>query len=157
MLNLHYLPISSAYRRSAALSAPALLAELGWAERSGSPGYVRNDALLLSLALIASGVSLPGRFPISGGRLAGAKAETSPHRLIEWLKSRHLPPDNIDFAGDLEAVADQLFARRGIVAFVRDAGYNGAHLELMDGHHAHVACRKARFLQPHEVLFWPLD
>ncbi|MCB4359499.1 hypothetical protein [Quatrionicoccus australiensis] len=157
MLNLHYLPISSVYRRSAALSESALFAELGWADRSGLPGYVRNDALLLSLALIASGVSVPGRFPIGSGRLVGSKAETSAHRLIEYLKSRHQFPEAITFEGDLETVADQLFARRGIVAFIRDAGHNGARLDLLNGHNAHLVCREVQVLPPLEILFWPLD
>jgi hypothetical protein len=157
MLNLHTLPISSAYRRTAALSEQALFAELGWADRSGSPGYDLNSALLLSLALIASGVSVPGRFPIGSGQYSGSKAETSAHRLIEYLKSRHQPPEIISLVDGLDAAADQLFGRRGIVAFVRDAGCNGAHIDLLDGHNAHVACRDAQVLPPHEILFWPLD
>lgn len=153
MLNLHYLPISSAYRRHAAQSEQELFAELGWTAHSGAPGYVRNNALLLSLALLSSGLSRPGRIPIG----AGGKAETSANRLVDYLKSRHRPPETIAFEGGLETAADQLFGRRGIVAFIRDAGHNGADLALLNGRNAHSACLAAQTLAPREILFWALD
>jgi len=157
MLNLPYLPISSAHRRYAALGKQELFAELGWAGREASSGSHRSSALLLSLALASAGVSLPGRFLVSGGNLSGKMIETSASRLIECLKSRHLPPESIAFENCLENAADQLFGRRGIVAFIRDASLSGALIALIDGHNAYLACLAAQTLQPLEVIFWPLD
>lgn len=156
MFNLNYANFSNAYRRYAALDKENLFSTLGWADKAGSFGHVRNGAVLTSLALLSSGVPLSGSLRIDGGKLAGGKAFNGANRLADWLSVRHQAPEILSLDKGLAEVAYQLFGRRGIVAFIQGSGPQGGLIGLLDGRNAGAMCCAAELKHPIEVRFWPL-
>ncbi|MBS1158026.1 MAG: hypothetical protein H6R15_445 [Proteobacteria bacterium] len=157
MLNLNFATLVKAYRHYAVLTPAELSETLGWAGQAGSPGHPRNGALLTSLALLAANVPLTGPVKIEAGPLAGRQLQNGANRLADWLVERHGAPETIPLDGGLGAVADQLFARRGIVAFMQNAGPGGGSIALLDGHNAAALCVEAQTLHPIEVRFWAIS
>lgn len=156
MLNLNYATLASAYRHYAALDANGLFASLGWSDKAGSPGYVRNGALLTSLALLSANVPLSGPLKIEAGPLAGRKVQNGANRLADWLAERHVPPETLSLANGINELVGQLFGRRGIVAFIQDTGPAGGSMALLDGRHAAAVCLAAAGKHPREVRFWAI-
>jgi len=154
MLNLNYVTLAAAYRRYAALAPAALLEALGWSEYGSTPAYARNGAVLTSLGLLSAGVTLSGPLKIEAGPLAGRKVQNSANRLADWLGEHHKAPEILPVDGGLSRVADQLFGRRGIVAFTQGTGPAGGSIALIDGRNAAAACIAAQGKHPLEVRFW---
>ena len=157
MFNLNYANFSNAFRRYAELDKGSLFNTLGWADKAGSSGYVRNGAVLTSLALLSSGVPLSGSVRIDAGSLMGGKVFNGANRLAEWLSVRHEMPEILSLDKGLSDVAYQLFGRRGIVAFIQGSGPQGGAIGLLDGRNAGVLCCAAELKHPLEVRFWPLS
>jgi hypothetical protein len=156
MLNLNYPSIASAYNRFNTMDDATLFEYLGWSGLVGSSGYVRNGALIMSLALIATGAPLRGSLRINQGELAGGKVETGANRLAEWLASSFLEPELISLENGLLDVASQLYGRRGIVAFEQATGPAGGVIALQSASNAQVICNHAERIHPVAVRFWPL-
>lgn len=156
MFNLNYASFSNAYRRYAEMDKGSLFNILGWADKGGSSGYVRNSAVLTSLALLSSGVPLSGSLRIDAGSLMGGKVFNGANRLAEWLSVRHETPELLSLDKGLAEVAYQLFGRRGIVAFIQGSGPQGGFIGLLDGRNASALCCAAELKHPLEVRFWPL-
>ncbi|HJV93547.1 MAG TPA: hypothetical protein VJ572_08710 [Azonexus sp.] len=154
MLNLNYATLAAAYRRYAALAPAALQEALGWSEYSGTPAYARNGAVLTSLGLLSAGVPLSGPLRIEAGPLAGRKVQNGANRLADWLAAHHKAPEMLSVEVGLGGVADLLFGRRGIVAFIQGSGPAGGSIALLDGHNAAAACIAAQGKHPLEVRFW---
>jgi len=150
MLNLNYVTLAAAYRRYAVLAPAALQEALGWSEYGSTPAYARNGAVLTSLGLLSAGVPLSGPLTIEAGPLAGRKVQNGANRLANWLAAHHKAPETLPVDG----VADQLFGRRGIVAFIQGAGPAGGSIAVLDGRNAAVACIAAQGKHPLEVRFW---
>lgn len=156
MFNLNYANFSNAYRRYAPLDKGNLFNILGWADKAGSSGYVRNGAVLTSLALLSSGVPLSGSLRIEAGPLAGGKVFKGSNRLADWLSVRHEAPEILSLDKGLAEVAYQLFGRRGIVAFIQGSGPQGGVIGLLDGRNSGALCCAAELKHPLEVRFWQL-
>lgn len=156
MFNLNYASFSNAFRRYAELDKGSLFNTLGLADKAGSSGYLRNGAVLTSLALLSSGVPLAGSLRIEAGPLAGGKAFNGANRLADWLSVRHEAPEILPLDKGLAEVAYQLFGRRGIVAFTQGSGPQGGLIGLLDGRNAGAMCCAAEIKHPLEVRFWPL-
>ena len=156
MLNLNYATLASAYRRYAAMTPAELFETLGWSERAGSPGYARNGAVLTSLALLSLNVPLSGPLTVEAGPLAGRKVQNGANRLADWLAQRHTAPETLSAAKGLSDVANQLFGRRGIVAFTQGTGPAGGAIALLDGRNAAALCIAAEVVHPQEVRFWEI-
>ena len=157
MLNLNYPSLASAYNRFNAMDDAALFDYLGWGGLEGIAGHARNGALILSLALIASGAPLRGSRRIEQGELAGGKVETGANRLAEWLASSFLEPELISLENGLLDVASQLYGRRGIVAFEQATGPAGGIIALLSGSNATGICNRAEQIHPVAVRFWQLN
>jgi hypothetical protein len=156
MLNLNYATLAGAYRRYAAMNQTELFATLGWSDKAGSPGYLRNDAVLTSLALLSANAPLSGPLKIEAGPLAGRKVQNGANRLAGWLAERHAIPETLSLAAGMGAVANKLFGRRGLVAFIQDIGPAGGSIVLLDGRNAAAACIAAERIHPLEVRFWTI-
>lgn len=154
MLNLNYVMLAAAYRRYAALAPAALQDALGWSEYGSTPAYARNGAVLTSLALLSAGVPLSGPLRIEAGPLAGRKVQNGANRLADWLAAHHKAPEILSVDAGLGCVADLLFGRRGIVAFIQGTGPAGGSIALLDGRNAAAACIAAQGKHPLEVRFW---
>jgi len=155
MLNLNYATLASAYRHYAALKPAELLETLGWSDKALIVG-TRSGAILSSLALLSASVPLSGPLTIAAGPLAGRKVQTGANRLADWLAEHHTAPETLSLAGGLNAVANQLFGRRGIVAFIQGTGPAGGAIALLDGRNAASACIAAELAHPLEVRFWEI-
>lgn len=156
MLNLNYATLADAYRRYAAMNQAEIFATLGWSDKIGSPGYLRNGAILTSLALLSANAPLSGPLKIEAGPLAGRKVQNGANRLADWLTERHTPPETVSLAHGMSAVANQLFGRRGIVAFTQGTGPAGGSIALLDGRNAAAVCIAAGRKHPLEVRFWEI-
>lgn len=157
MFNLNYAHFSKAYRRYAAMGKDGVFSTLGWSEKAGTSGHVLNGAVLTSLALLSSGVPLGGSVRIEAGPLQGSKVFNGANRLADWLSARHDLPEILPLDKGLGELADQLFGRRGIVAFIQASGPQGGLIGLLDGRNAGTVCRTAVLKHPIEVRFWPLS
>lgn len=157
MLNLNYANFANAYRRYAALETDSLFNSLGWAEKAGTPGYVRNGAVLTSLALLSGGAPVCGSLRIEAGPLAGRKVCHGANRLAEWLAVRHTAPEIMPLEKGMAEVCYALFGRRGIVAFIQGSGPQGGSMALLDGRNAGQVCAAAEGKHPLEVRFWALS
>jgi len=154
MLNLNFATLINGYRHYANLPPAELLASLGWSERAGTPGHVRNGAILTSLALLSCSVPLCGPLKIEAGCFAGHKLQNGANRLADWLSVRHTAPEVIALDGGLGQVAYQLFGRRGILAFIQGTGPAGGEIAVIDGRDAAAVCIAAETRHPLEVRFW---
>jgi hypothetical protein len=157
MLSLNYTTLANAYRHYAALGLDEYFATLGWSDKAGSPGYVRNGAVLTSLALLSSSVHLNGPLTIEAGPFAGRKVQYGANRLAGWLAERHTTPETLSLTAGMGVVAGKLFGRRGILAFTQGTGPNGGSIVLLDGRNAAVACTAAERIHPLEVRFWAIS
>lgn len=157
MLNLNYATLANAYRHYAALGPSELFATLGWSDKAGSSGYLQNGAVLTSLALLSSNVPLSGPLTIEAGPLAGRKVQNGANRLADWLAERHTMPETLSLAAGMGAVANKLFGRRGLVAFIQGTGPAGGSIVLLDGRNAAAACIAAERMHPLDVRFWAIS
>lgn len=157
MLNLNYVTLATAYRRYAALAPAALLEALGWSRSAGTPAYARNGAILTSLALLSAGVPLNGPLRVEAGPLVGRKVQNGANRLADWLGAHHKTPEMLLLDNGLGGVAEQLFGRRGIVAFIQGSGPSGGAIALLDGRNAAAVCIAAQSKHPLEVRFWEIS
>lgn len=157
MFNLSYARFTKAYRHYAGLDQASLWETLGWADKTSAAGDIRNGALLTSLALLTCAVPLAGTRRLDAGPLAGAKAFNGPNQLADWLSSRHAAPEILPLDQGLNHVANQLFGRRGIVAFIQGSGPQGGLIGLLDGSNAGPLCCAAELKHPLEVRFWALS
>lgn len=157
MLNLNYVTLISAFRHYAALDANGLLASLGWSDKAGGPGDVRNGAILTSLALLSASVPVTGPLKIEAGPLAGRKVENGANQLADWLAERHTAPEMLSLTHGMHTVAGQLFGRRGIVAFKQGYGRAGGSTALFDSRNAAAVCIAAERKHPIEVRFWEIS
>lgn len=154
MLNLSYANFAKAWRHYAELDQGSLLDALGWTE--AGVAELRNGAVRTSLALLACGIPIRGSLRIEAGPLAGGKVYNGADRLADWLATHYTPPETLTLEHGLTAVADQLFARRGIVAFTQGSGPRGGLIGLLDGRCADQICATAAGKHPLDVRFWPL-
>ena len=157
MFNLSYQHFANAYRRFERQDKDALFANLGWPAQDGAGGHVRNGAVLTSLALISAGAPLNGSLRILAGPQQGGRAFNGANRLADWLGEHFGEPEVIPLDKGLNDVAEQLFGRRGIVAFIQGSGPQGGSIGLLDGRNATSLCRAAELHHPLEVRFWALN
>ena len=156
MLNLNYATLVKTYRYYAVLKPADLLETLGWQGKSVAHAGLANGALLTSLALLSAGAPLCGPLKVEAGPLAGGKVQNGANRLADWLGERHQAPEILSLDSGPEEVAYQLFGRRGLVAFIQDAGPSGGAIALLDGHNASALCNAAQTCHPLEVRFWEI-
>lgn len=153
MFNLSYQNFANAYRRYARQDKASLLAELGW------PAGQRacTSALTTSLALLSAGAPLNGNARIEAGALEGRRAFTGANHLADWLVDHFGAPQVIPLEAGLGNVADQLYGKRGIIAFMQGSGPQGGMIGLVDGTNAAPLCCAAEIHHPLEVRFWALN
>ncbi|MCE1239541.1 MAG: type VI secretion system amidase effector protein Tae4 [Azonexaceae bacterium] len=157
MFNLSYAHFANAYRRFAGLDKNSLFVSLGWEDVAGGTGYVRNGAVLTSLALLSAGVSLSGNLRVASGALQGGKVFNGANRLAEWLSERFGEPEVFAFDSGPGDVAYRLFGRRGILSFIEPGGGpRGGEIGLLDGRNASALCCAAGIHHPSEACFWEL-
>jgi hypothetical protein len=160
MFNLSYTGFTQAWRRHASTGHSALLAELN-GDAGSNPDApapkLDNGAILASLALLTLGIPVAGSRRIDAGPLTGGRAFTGANAMADWLGERFAPPETLPIERGLGDIADRLFGRRGIVAFVSGNGPQGGLIGLLEGSNAHTLCAAAQARHPLEVRFWALN
>lgn len=151
MFNLSYTGFAQAWRRHASAGS------VGITGADPSALQLDNGAFLASLALLSHGIPVAGSRRIDAGPLTGGRAFTGANAMADWLGERFAPPENLPIEHGLGEIADRLFGRRGIVAFVSGNGPQGGLIGLLDGSNAHILCAAAQHKHPHEVRFWALN
>jgi hypothetical protein len=136
-------------------STDELYRELGWSDLIGNPSWVNTCAIRMSLALIACGVSIPGRIRIRAGRYAGRSVEPGQNRLSDWLL-RTVQPRAQSFRNHGSTLPPAMTGRRGIVSFMRIPSYAGGHIDLVESREDWVACSRSCYFDSVEVRFWDL-
>lgn len=151
--------IRSHYPTRAATDTAALYKAIGWDALIGVTAYQNTCATRVSLALVRSGMRLPGRLAILKGEYKGSMIEPGHARLSILLQRRNLLGlPEIHRSGQ----ARQAIGRRsGIVSFWRIQSGDGpdeGHIDIVcpdpDGS---PICGTQCYWQASEVWFWPLD
>lgn len=140
------------------VSQPKLFEEIGWSDLVGKPAYVNTCAIRMSLALIKSGLSIPGRIPIKNGRHKGALIEPGQAKLSNILSRPGYFGEPEKFK-PLEA-HDGIGMRKGIISFF-DVNpmvqTPQGHIDLVFQSAGLALCGTNCFWLAKEVWFWPLD
>lgn len=155
MFNLSYTGFAQAWRRYA---NTALLTELS-SDAGAEPSALQldNGAFRASVALLSLGIPVAGSRRIDAGPLTGGRAFTGANAMADWLGERFDTPETFPIERGLGDIADRLFGRRGIVAFVSGNGPQGGLIGLLEGSNAHGLCAAAQPRHPCEVRFWTLN
>lgn len=134
-----------------------LFAEIGWKDLVSNNAYKDTCAIRMSLALIKSGMRIPGRMPIKAGPHKGKMIEPGQAKLSAILA-------RADFLGKPE-VFDTVDAepgigsRSGIVSFfeLEPAVYiRSGHIDLVRPDKSLRACASSCFWNSKTVWFWAL-
>lgn len=154
MFHLSYSGFANAWRRNTSAGNAALLAEAGCDPQTA---HLDNGAFLTSLAMLSQGVPVAGSLRIAAGPSAGGKAFNGANDMADWLSRSFAPPEVFPLDQGPGDIADRLFGRRGIVAFVSGNGPQGGLIGLSDGSNTHALCAAAQIRYPLEVRFWALN
>lgn len=150
----HY---SSSFARGERVSEVDLYNEMGidFAKlKKSNPAYENTCAARMSLALLKSGVSVPGRMKIQSGPFAGRFIEPGAKLLADKLMSPTALGKPEIYSGK-EASA-KIKNRKGLVFFRRIGGGNVDHIDLIESINAEQVCHSNCYFQTTEVWFWEL-
>lgn len=137
---------------------PALFKEIGWDDLVKNSAYRNTCATRLSLALIRSGITIPGgRMAIKAGPLKGKLIEPGQVRLSHILELPTMfgKPEVYGTRAALGGIA----ARHGIVSFFRliPGIYDGGHIDIIGPDGANLMqCGHGCYWMSETIWFWPL-
>ncbi|TFW25794.1 hypothetical protein E4L96_04925 [Massilia arenosa] len=135
------------------VSRETVLTEIGWNDLIANPGYADTCAIRMSLALIKSGLKLPGRMAIKTGTYKGALIEPGQARLSKMLTRQSLlgSPERFK-SGD--AAIKGIKKRQGIASFFRlyaDIGDTQGHIDIISPWGEALQCGGACYWRSGEV------
>jgi hypothetical protein len=134
-----------------------LFARIGWSDLVANQSYKDTCAIRMSVALLSSGVILPGaRMKANAGTIKGRYIEPGQGKLSQILRSMWGAPEI--YRGMMEA-QDGIGQRSGVVSFFRIYGQptDGGHIDLVHpGTNGYLECARSCFFMAVEVWFWPL-
>jgi hypothetical protein len=147
-----------AYPRRRDIDRDALFRLLGWDDLIKNAAYENTCAIRMSLALIRSGVHVPGgRIPIKLGLHKGKMIEPGQARLSEILSQPSMlgKPEKFGNANMEAGIGD----RTGIVSFFHliPGIYDHGHIDVVSPMLGGIrACGTDCYWTSKEVWFWPL-
>lgn len=132
-----------------------LFSELGWSDIADNPSYKDTCAIRMSIALLRSGVMLPGaRMRVNAGELKGKRVEQRQHKLSEMIKFSWGLPEVYDSE---KAARDAIDTRAGVISFFHIAGGPGGHIDLIHpGPYGFSECARSCYFCCWEIWFWAL-
>lgn len=135
-----------------------LLTSIGWTDVLNNPAFNDTCAVRMSIALISSGVSLPGaRMKINAGALKGKWIEPGQGKLPFLLKRLWGKPEV--FKSE-DAARDGIGKRSGVASFFRIHGggpADGGHIDLVWPTLTRFSdCASSCFFEAPEIWFWSL-
>jgi len=135
-----------------------LFKELGWDELINNFNFTNTCAVRVSLALVKSGMPIPGRMKVEAGAYKGRRIETGQALLSRALAHKSLlgPPERYRDGKAAGAIG----SRSGIVSFWRlnpAIGDTQGHIDIVSPATGGIqACGTACYWGAGEVWFWPI-
>ena len=146
------------FPRRELIDTAALYAELGWDDLVHKEAFRNTCATRVSLALVKSGMAVPGRMTILKGPFKGSRIEPGHEKLSLLLQRRSMLGAPEKFRMGLAEKA--IGVRSGIVSFWQlypDVGRAIGHIDLVyPGVEGALACGNQCYWDAREVWFWPL-
>ena len=146
------------YPRVKDYSRSELYSEIGWSDVVDHPAYLDTCATRMSIALLRSGMAIPGATTrIKGGKLKGKKVEIRQKNLSDILRNQWGEPEKFTSQDAAEA---SVKGRKGIISFFRLRGgaTQQGHIDFVyPGLNGFSVCAMACQFSAQEVWFWPLQ
>ena len=137
----------------------ALYAELGWVDLIGDAAFRNTCATRMSLALVKSGLALPGRMRILAGRFKGCRIEPGQAKLSLILQRREMLGAPEKFR--TQVAEGEIRGRCGIVSFWHihpEQDLELGHIDLVfPGADGALRCANQCYWGASAVWFWALD
>lgn len=149
--------LQRSYVRYNALDTKELYEALGWDDVPDKPEWRNTCAVRMHLALIESGISVPGRFAVLKGPHQGQRIEVSQMRLAEKIEQSGRFGSALRVT-HREFVADRkiLWHKTGIISFQRIVRYAGGHIDLLDSRSDWNCLRTCYLTSSEQMWFWPV-
>ncbi len=145
------------FPRRELVSREALFQEIGWDDLIGNSNFQNTCAIRASLALIKSGVPVPGRMRVKAGPFKGARIEPGQVKLSQLLKNYWGKPEQ--FEGSAASLAG-IGERCGIVSFFHvrlDKNDPLGHIDIVSMREGQgLRCANACFWGARTIWFWEL-
>lgn len=157
MWQISYAALRTNFSSNKTLKQPELFRELGWEDLIGNPAYDNTCAIRMSLALIKSGKTIPGRLKIKKGPHQGKLIEMGQRKLSLLLAERSRLGAPEKFSG--RDAADGIGNRNGIVSFWKliPGLYEHGHIDIVSAPAGGLrACGSDCYWTSKEIWFWPL-
>lgn len=153
----HFSTIKANFYPSQHVNQAKLFEEIGWGDLAGKSAYTNTCAIRMSLALIKSGMTIPGRLRINSGRHKGALIEPGQAKLSSIL-TRSVYFGEPEKFTRMDA-QDGIGVRSGIVSFFDihpQVETAQGHIDLVSQSAGRSLCGTSCFWLAKEVWFWPL-
>lgn len=154
---LQFQSLLNSYDYYNAFDTEQLYKSLGWDDLISKPEWANTCAIRMSLALLESGVVLPGRVKIKKGGLKGKWVEPGQNRLSNWLLTHLGQPQVFPFKPEDSTGPQVLLGQQGITSFMRIPGYAGGHIDLLKQNAEYLECSRSCYFDAEEVRFWKID
>jgi Type VI secretion system (T6SS), amidase effector protein 4 len=156
----HFNLVSNGYPRKPPYDTDDLMRLIGWDDLVGNGNYANTCAIRVSIALIAGGMSIPGRMRIKAGPHKGKLIEPGQAALSHMLAKRSMLGEPEKFFGNNEA-HNGIGARSGVVSFWRLhpswANDTQGHIDIVSPLNGYLRCAGSCYFDAAHVWFWPLQ
>lgn len=146
------------YPRKDSIERAQLFQEIGWEDLIDNTAYHNTCAIRMSLALIKTGIHVPGRIAIKKGPFKGKRIEPGQGSLSKMLATMSLFGEPEKF--DKKSVSTGIGIRRGVISFFRIPSYldgQGGHIDIiMPSTGGFMACASGCYFTAKEYWFWEL-
>lgn len=146
------------YPRKREVERDVLFREIGWDDLIPNPSYQDTCAIRVSLALIRSGITIPGRIAIKTGPHKGKMIEPGQAKLSAILSRPSMLGKPQKFPGQTAIL--ETSGRSGIVSFFRliPGRYEGGHIDIVSPRlGGATACGSSCHWTSAETWFWALE
>ncbi|GAB3437871.1 type VI secretion system amidase effector protein Tae4 [Massilia solisilvae] len=158
MQSLSFAVLKQNYPRKIDVDHDALFREIGWDDLIGNPAYENTCATRVSLALIRSGITIPGgRIAIKKGPFKGQMIEPGQDKLSHILATRSMFGSPEKFS--TKQAESSIGLRSGIVSFFRliPGVYEHGHIDIVSPQLGGIrVCGTGCYWSSREIWFWPL-
>lgn len=145
------------YPRKDKVPREQLFADLGWEKLLNDEAFYNTCAIRVHLALIRSGVTLPGRLKILEGSNKGKMIEPGQGRLSHLLLKNFGEPEKFKAGATAER---SIGLRNGIVSFWHvhpELSDTMGHIDIVFGETGGLqSCGTACYWSAKSAWFWPL-